>query len=61
MEEAKLELYKEAVKCLQMPIVKVPSTPTSASNDGEITSFLKSVEMTLQEHKRKLMMSYLTW
>lgn len=49
MEEAKLELYKEAVKCLQMPVTQVPITPTSTSNDDEITSFLKSVEMTLRQ------------
>lgn len=49
MEEAKLELYKEAVKCLQMPVAQVPITPTPASNDDEITSFLKSVEMTLRQ------------
>ena len=52
MEEAKLQLYKQAVKCLQMPIAQVPITPTSASND-EITSFLKSVEMSLRQFSRR--------
>ena len=28
MEEAKLELYKEAVKCLQMPVTQLPINPT---------------------------------
>ena len=53
MEEAKLQLYKEAVKCLQMPVAQVPITPTPASNDDEITSFLKSVEMTLRQFSRR--------
>lgn len=33
MVEAKLELYKEAAKCLQMLVAQVPITPTPASND----------------------------
>lgn len=53
MELAKLELYKEAVKCLQMPVAQVPIAPTSATNADEITSFLKSVEMTLRQISRR--------
>ena len=53
MEEVKLELYKEAVKCLQMPVTQVPITPTSSSHNDEITSFLKSIEMTLRQFSRR--------
>ena len=53
MAEAKLELCKKAIKCLRMLVAQVPITPTSASNNNDITSFLKSVKMTLRQFSRR--------
>ena len=51
MEEAKLELYKEAIKCLKMPVPSAPTLPAPAAlscDNDDIRVFLKSVESTLR-------------
>lgn len=48
-EEAKLELYKEAIRCLQMPIPVGPTTPEPTVKNDDVTTFLKNIESTLRQ------------
>ena len=49
MEEVKLELYKEAIKCFQTPLpVSVPVMDSTSNCNDEISLFVKSLESTLR-------------
>jgi hypothetical protein len=48
IEEAKLGLYREAIRCLQMPLPVGPTTPQLTVENDDITMFLKNIETTLR-------------
>ena len=48
IEDAKLQLYREAIKCLQSPFPVTSGSLQSSPND-DITVFLKNIEVTLRK------------
>lgn len=47
VEEVKLDLYKEAIKCLQTPLALAIGQPNVENRKNSISTFVKSFKSTL--------------